>query len=163
MRVTHLTAAVLVSLLLPTLAVAVGPSPAKRASAIIARQGYCPASAVTVYRSPSHKVGAARVKLMNGQVIHALVNLRSNSIIAEKDLTARANQLTALKAHSRGWTRGYSVENDPDGMVPAMTAHGNVRRAVVNYDTGASAFSIVTFTPQGRVKHVNVPRMPATE
>ncbi len=162
MNVIKLSGVLLVisGLLAPSTVLAEGPSPAKRASAIIKKQGYEPATAVTVYRSPSGKLGAARVKLMNGQVLHVLLNLKTNRIVAEKDLTAKANQRTALEAHNQGWAPGYSVENDPMGMLPAMTQRGNVRRFIVNYDSGAEEMALATFTPQGRLKKLSVPRQP---
>jgi len=163
MRAMKLSGVVLLisGLVAPSLALAVGPSPAKRASAIIKKQGYWIDKAVTVYRSPSQKIGAANVKLMSGQVIHALVNLKTNRIIAEKDLSATASQRTALQAHNRGWAPGYSVENDPMGMVSAMTTRGNVRRFIVNNDSGAEGMALATFTAQGKLKRLSVPRQPA--
>lgn len=147
---------------LPGVAGAKGPSPAKRASRLFDKQlGLVVGRAVTIARDLKNQTGIARIKLMNGYVYQAKVDLASNRLLSAKPLTGRANQLTALAAGRKGWKAGYVIENDPMSMVPAMTARGNPRRFVVDYDRGLETSVVVPFNKAGVAGRVRIGPPPA--
>lgn len=145
-----------ISMGLPVLALGKGPSPAKRAKSIYNKMGYFTDSAVTVGRNLQTGIGTARVKLINGQVLHSTVDLKTNRLLGYRDLRAVANKQVALAAGRQGWKKGYAIEGEPGGMMSSMTRRGNVRRFVIDYDRGLVSHALVTFSKTGALKSIRI-------